>query len=177
MNKNLSKFIEEHEVTNFKSRRISWVRQNLADHFSLKKSELIKRVLLGNLGFIGKKTTISPGFRFSRGYNIYIGDKVFINYNCSFQDSSEILIDDFSLIAPDVKVYTSSHDKTTRKRYSLPVYIGKRCWIGGGSIILPGTEIGYNSIVGAGSLVNKNIESNTIYAGNPIRKIGEVRRK
>jgi len=175
MNNNLSKFMEEHGITKVKNKKISWMRQNIADYFQLEKSGLIKKILLGGLGFIGEKTTIKQGLRFSRGYNIYLGKKVFINYNCSFQDSSEIIVDDFSLIAPDVKIYISSHDIVTRERYVLPVYIGKRSWIGGGSIILPGIEIGYNSIIGAGSLVNKNVEPNSIYGGNPLRKLGDVK--
>ncbi len=174
MNSKLQEFVEEHEIRDLKNKKISWMRQNLVDYFSMEKEGFLKRILLRNLGFIGENTMIKQGFRFSRGYNIYLGKKVFINYNCGFQDSAEIIIDDFSLISPDVKIYTSYHDKITRRRYINQVYIGKRSWVGGGSIILPGIEVGENSIIGAGSLVNRDIEPDTIYVGNPIRKIGMV---
>lgn len=175
MNSYLESFIQEHEIENLSKKKIYWLRQNIADYFLLEKGKgLIKRFLLNNLGHIGEGSTIKQGFRFSRGNNIYLGKKVFINYNCSFQDSAEIIIDDFSLIAPDVKIYTSFHDKMSREKQTSPVYIGKRSWIGGASIILPGIEIGKNSIIGAGSVVKRNISPNSIYAGNPIRKIGEI---
>jgi len=169
-------FVEKGLDEKFNSERISRLRQVVADFFPYsKENSYVKRLLLKGIGYFGEGTVVKPGFRFSRGYNIYLGNKVFINFECFFQDSEKIVIDDFTLIGPNVKIYTSEHDLKSKERTTNPVYVGKGSWIGGGVIILPGVIIGRNSVIGAGSLVNGDIDENSVYAGVPARKIKEIK--
>ena len=119
-------------------------------------------------------SSIVPPFRCDYGYNISIGDRSFINYNTSIIDVAEIIIGDDVLIGPDCGIYTASHpiDPEIRKtgvEFGRKITIENGAWIGGHSTILPGVKIGENSIIGAGSVINKDIPKNVIAAGNPIR--------
>ena len=119
------------------------------------------------------------------GCNISIGDNSFINMNCTLLDTNKIIIGVRTLLAPDVKIYTATHPKCGSERYikqggkwvlttlAKPVKIGDDVWIGGGTIILPGVTIGNNTIIGAGSVVTKDIPDNVIAVGNPCRIIGK----
>jgi maltose O-acetyltransferase len=133
----------------------------------------IKNNLL-NFGFIGKDCVIRNGIQYRHGPNIYLGDNVFINYNCVLLDSESILIAGNVSLGPGVHIYTIDHKMNQDGKLSSsksPVYIGKNVWIGGNSTILPGVSIGENSIIGAGSVVTCDVETNSLYAGVPARKI------
>lgn len=119
-----------------------------------------------------------PPFYSECGKNITVGENVFINACCRFQDQGGIIIGDNSLIGHNVTIATLNHDFNPQKRQNInpnPVVIGKNVWIGADSTILPGVTIGDGAIVGAGSVVTKDIPKNTIAAGNPAKIIKHIK--
>ena len=120
---------------------------------------------------------IFPPFYTDCGRNIHIEKNVFINSGCRFQDQGGLYIGEGSLIGHNVVIATLNHEIDPYHRgdiYPRPIHIGKRVWIGSGSIILPGVTIGDNSIVGAGSVVTKDVPANIIVAGNPAKFIKNI---
>lgn len=143
------------------------------------ESNLIKKEILKELfGAIGDHISIEHNFHCDLGYNIYVGENFYAGYNCTILDMAEVRIGDNCLIAPNVGIYTTGHNISPHERYksgiTKPITIGDNVWIGGHSVVLGGIRIGHNSIVAAGSVVTKNIPENTIYAGNPARKIKDI---
>lgn len=125
---------------------------------------------------IPKSSVICPPFYCDHGDGIHIGEHVFINMNCTFLDGGYITIGDHTLVGPNVQIYTPQHpmDADTRRTLlekSHPITIGRDCWIGGGSIICPGVTIGDRAIVGAGSVVTKDIPADTTVVGSPAKVI------
>ena len=118
-----------------------------------------------------------PPFYTDCGINIKVGENVFINSCCRFQDQGGIEIGDGSLIGHNTTIATLNHDFNPAKRQNLiptPVKIGKNVWIGSDCTILPGVSIGDGAIIGAGSVVTKSIPRNAIAVGNPARVIKEI---
>lgn len=118
-----------------------------------------------------------PPFFSDFGKIIHIGKNVFINSDCKFQDQGGIFIGDGVLIGHNVVLATLNHDISPEKRrgmYPKPIKIGRNVWIGSNSTVLPGVTIGDNSIIGAGSVVTKDIPKNTVAAGNPARVIKTI---
>ena len=123
---------------------------------------------------------IRPPFFCDYGYNIYIGEGGFINFNCVMLDGAPIRIGDHVLIGPAVQIYTFTHpmDFEQRRRpveSCRPVAIGDDCWIGGGAILCPGVRIGPRSVVGAGSVVVRDVEPDVVVAGNPARVVRRLK--
>ena len=117
-------------------------------------------------------TVVVPPFHCDHGHGIRLGEHVYINAGCTFLDGACITIGDYTLIAPNVQIYTPHHpldyrERRESKEYSYPVTIGKDCWIGGGAIILPGVTIGDRCIIGAGSVVTRDVPSDSLAVGNP----------
>ncbi len=111
-----------------------------------------------------------PPFYTDFGKNIHIGERVFINCCCCFQDQGGIWLDDDCFIGHQVVIATINHGLLPEDRFNnhvAPVRLGKKVWIGSGAIILPGVRIGDNAIVGAGSVVTRDVEPGTVVAGNP----------
>jgi len=140
-----------------------------------KRDMLLNRIL----GTLGKDVWIEPPIFFDYGYNIEIGEKTFINFNCVFLDCNKIKIGKNVLIAPNVQVYTATHhvnpvDRAHGKEYALPVTVGDNVWLGGGAIVCAGVTIGENTTIGAGSVVLKDIPPNVFAAGNPCRVIRDM---
>ena len=150
-----------------------------------------KREVLGALfGAIGKNISVGSPFICDYGCNIFLGDNVSINMNCTFVDCNTITIGSNVLIASNVQIYTATHPVELEKRltkdweeasgeyfcrtYALPITIGDGCWIGGGVIILPGVHIGNGSVIGAGSVVTRDIPENCVAVGNPCRVIRKI---
>lgn len=135
------------------------------------------RLHLGELlGHIGADTIIKPSFRCDYGFNISIGERSFVNFNCVFLDCNTIFIGNEVQIAPGVHIYTATHplDAATRRsglESAHPVVIGDGVWLGGGTIVCPGVTIGENAVVGAGSVVTRDLPANVLAAGNPCRTI------
>ena len=115
-----------------------------------------------------------PPFYTDCGRNIHIEKNVFINSGCHFQDQGGIYIGEGTFIGHNVILATLNHDMNPYKRADIhpkPIHIGKRVWIGSGAIVLPGVTIGDNSVIGAGSVVTKDVPENCVYGGNPAKFI------
>jgi maltose O-acetyltransferase len=136
-----------------------------------------RRLLLTQLlGRIGEGTVLNPTLRCDYGYNIIIGDRTFLNYDCALVDCNRITIGDEVLIAPGVHIYTATHPVEAQVRrsgleYALPVSIEDGVWLGGRSIVGPGVTIGANTVVGAGSVVTRDLPANVVAVGCPCRVI------
>ena len=125
---------------------------------------------------VDERTFIVPPFHCDLGFNIMLGKNVLINYDCVLLDCTKIVIGDNVLIGPGTKIVTASHPvdvNERRDRITLcrPVKIGNDVWIGAGVVILPGITIGDRSVVGAGSIVTRDVPPDTVVAGNPARKL------
>lgn len=129
---------------------------------------------------IDPSTKIHSPFNTDFGRHTFIGKNVFINRNCFFVDLGGIFIEDGALIAPGVKLISVNHLEDPKHRRDLvlkSVHIKERAWIGANAIILPGVTVGKGAIVGAGSVVTKDVPDNIIVAGNPARKIRDVKQE
>lgn len=138
------------------------------------RDELIRSIL-----HMGKKGCIISPFYCDYGSNIHIGDNFFANTNLVILDGAKVTIGDNVFIAPHVDIYTAGHplDKEQRNaglEYAYPITIGNNVWIGGHVCILPGVSIGDNSVIGAGSVVTKDIPSGVLAYGNPCRVIRHI---
>lgn len=119
-----------------------------------------------------ESSVIMPPFYCDHGHGIHLGENVFINNCCTFLDGALITIGDYTLIGPNVQIYTPQHpmgymERRITQEYAYPVTIGKDCWIGGGAIICPGVTIGDRCIVAAGSVVTRDVPDDSLVAGNP----------
>ena len=127
----------------------------------------------------------SPYFGNWGGHHVHLGKNVYINAGLKLVDDTHIYIGDCSMLGPNVVIATAGHpiDPQLREKalqYNLPVRIGRNCWLGAGVIVMPGVTIGDNSVIGAGSVVTKDIPANVVAVGNPcrvMRPIGEHDRK
>ncbi|MDL2214652.1 maltose O-acetyltransferase [Dysgonomonas sp. OttesenSCG-928-M03] len=140
------------------------------------ESELRKNILKKLFGSTGESITIEPNFRCDYGYNIYVGENFFANFDCVMLDICRIEIGDNCLIAPGVHIYTAGHPLDEEQRiagieFGKPVIIGHNVWIGGRAIINPGVTIGNNVIIASGTVVIKDVPSNVVVGGNPARII------
>ena len=130
-------------------------------------------------GKCGKNCCVTQPFYCDYGKNIFVGENFYTNYNCVILDVAKVEIGDNVLFAPNVAVYTAGHPihpdaRNAGYEYGRPIKIGNNVWIGGNSIILPDVTIGDNCVIGAGSVVNKDIPENCIAAGNPCRVIRKI---
>jgi len=131
-------------------------------------------VLKERLGFVGEGAAIRPPFHCDYGYSIKLGKDVFLNFNCVILDGVEVVIGDGTQIGPGVQLLTADHPRTPEERasgaeFGKPIHIGKNVWIGAGALILPGVNIGDDAIIGAGSVVTKDVPKGTTVMGNPAR--------
>lgn len=142
-------------------------------------AELRSQLLKETFGRTGKKIYMEPVINFDYGYNIFVGENFYANFNCTFLDVSTIEIGDNCMLAPNVQLYTATHPLHPVKRnsgleYAKPIKIGNNVWLGGGVIVTPGVTLGDNVVVGAGSVVTKSFPDNVVIAGNPARIIKTV---
>lgn len=130
----------------------------------------------------GEGLWLQPPFYCDYGSNIELGEKVFFNFNCVVLDVMKVTIGSRTLFGPNVQLYTATHPMDHKERaagleYAKPITIGEDVWIGGSVVICPGVTIGDRSVIGAGSVVTKDIPANVFAAGNPckvIRNLEEV---
>lgn len=139
----------------------------------------VRRSLLKQLfGQGGDTAWIQPPFFCDYGSNIRLGNRVYFNFNCVVLDVCSVTIGDFALFGPAVQIYTPMHplnaDLRRKQEYGKPVEIGSDVWVGGGAIICPGVTIGSKTVIGAGSVVTRDIPAGVFAAGNPCRVIREI---
>lgn len=140
-----------------------------------KRREIVESLL----GTIGDGWIIHSPFRCDFGFNIHIGDKFVGNFNLTILDEARVTIGDHVFIGPDCGIYTITHALTEEQRNegvmrALPVIIGNGVWIGGHCTILPGVTIGDGAVIGAGSVVTRDIPPRTLALGNPCRPVRPV---
>lgn len=139
------------------------------------RTALIKNIL----GSTGEYVHIEEPFHCDYGSNIEVGENFFANYNFTVLDVGKVTIGNNAQIAPNVSIYTAGHpvhpdSRNSGYEYGIDIFIGDNVWIGGNTCILPGVHIGNNVVIGAGSVVTKDIPDNVIAAGNPCRVIREI---
>lgn len=131
------------------------------------------------LGKTKENIFIHPPLYVDYGRHIEVGENFYANMDCIFLDVNKITLGDYVMLGPRVSLYTAGHPidplvRASELEYGLPITIGDYVWIGGNSVVLPGVNIGNNVIVGAGSVVTKDIPDNWIVGGNPAKKIREI---
>ena len=158
--------------------------EKLYEYNATRPSESEKRegLLKEMFAEIGEGCYIEPPFHANwAGRHVHFGKNVYANFNLTCVDDTHIYVGDYTMFAPNVVLATAGHpiDPALRQnayQYNMPVHIGKNCWLGAGVIVLPGVTIGDNSVVGAGSVVTKDLPANVVAVGNPcrvLRPIGE----
>ncbi|TPG63564.1 sugar O-acetyltransferase [Hymenobacter nivis] len=128
------------------------------------------------LGALGAGSDVLSPFFCDYGSQIYLGERVFLNYNCTILDCAPVRIGDHTLLGPGVQLYTASHplgatERSKGPELAAPITIGRRVWLGGGVVVCPGVRIGDNTTIGAGSVVTRDVPANVLAAGNPCRVI------
>lgn len=139
----------------------------------------VRRGILRELfGAGGETAWIQPPFYCDYGSNIRLGERVFFNFNCVVLDVCEVRIGDYTLFGPSVQVYTATHPMNAELRRTQesakPIVIGSDVWVGGAAVICPGVTIGSRAVIGAGSVVTRDIPDGVFAAGNPCRVIREI---
>ena len=142
-------------------------------------TETIARLLNELFPNAGKDLWIQPPFFCDYGYNIEAGEKVFFNFNCVVLDVMKVKIGSRTLFGPNVQIYTATHpmnfkERATGLEYAKPISIGEDVWVGGSVVICPGVTIGNRTVIGAGSVVTKDIPDDVFAAGNPCRVIRPI---
>lgn len=128
------------------------------------------------LGSVGEGARIEAPFHCAYGFNIFLGNSVFLNAGCTILDTAPVRIGKGTLLGPNVQIYCAEHHKEAAGRQAgleiaRPVEIGADAWIGGSAIILGGVSIGAGAIVGAGAVVTRDVAENTTVVGNPARAV------
>lgn len=171
----------EQELTDIKDRTYGLVSElSRASHFDMEYVMSLVRKIVAK---IGQDSYIVPPFRCDYGDHVFIGNNTYINYNCCFLDSAKVTIGDYVYMGPNCNIFTPCHPihhelrKEKVTEYALPVTVGSHSWIGGDVVITPGVTIGENCVIGAGSVVTKDIPDNSIAVGNPCKVIRQVNDK
>ncbi len=140
--------------------------------------EVRRSILMALFGTGGESVWMQPPFFCDYGSNILLGERVFFNFNCVVLDVCLVKVGDFTLFGPAVQIYTATHPMNAELRrkqeFAKPIEIGSDVWVGGGAIICPGVKIGSKSVIGAGSVVTRDIPAGVFAAGNPCRVIREI---
>lgn len=171
----------EQELTDIKDRTYGLVSElSRASHFDMEYVMSLVRKIVAK---IGQDSYIVPPFRCDYGDHVFIGNNTYINYNCCFLDSAKVTIGDYVYMGPNCNIFTPCHPihhelrKEKVTEYALPVTVGSHSWIGGDVVITPGVTIGENCVIGAGSVVTKDIPDNSIAVGNPCKVIRQINDK
>ncbi len=160
------------ELTADKIRISEWMdRYNATNtHSQAERQALLEEAF----GHVGAGVDVRPPFHCDYGYNIGIGSGVFLNFGCVILDVVKVEIGDMTQIGPCVQILTADHPRDPKLRaqmleFGRPVEIGGNVWIGGGAIILPGVTIGDHAVIGAGSVVTRDVPAQRTAVGNPAR--------
>ncbi len=141
-----------------------------------KREEMLKEMFCE----IGENCYIEPPFHANwGGHHVHFGNNVYANFGLTMVDDTHIYVGDGTMFGPNCVIATAGHplDPELRGRqlqYNIPVHIGKNCWLGAGVLVMPGVTIGDNTVIGAGSVVTKDIPSGVIAVGNPCRVLREI---
>lgn len=133
-------------------------------------------LLEAHLGAVGARCSLRAPLHVDYGWNLFLGDDVFMNFGCVLLDVCPIRIGSGSQIGPAVQIYAADHPRDAASRAAglesgKPVTVGRNVWIGGGAILLPGVTIGDDAVVGAGSVVTRDVAAGATVAGNPARPL------
>lgn len=158
-----------------------WARKMTRQYNGTREDErdVRRTILVELLGHVGSNVFVETPFRCDYGYNISLGEEVFINFGCVALDVNTITIGDKCQIGPNVQLYTATHPLEPELRaswaeFGLPITLGNNVWLGGAVVVCPNVTIGDNSVIGAGSVVTKDIPSNVVAVGNPCRVIKHI---
>lgn len=141
-----------------------------------KREEMLKEMFAE----IGEECYIEPPFHANfGGKHVHFGRSVYANFGLTMVDDTHIYVGDYTMIGPNVVIATAGHPILPELRekayqYNIPVHIGKNCWLGAGVVVLPGVTIGDNTVIGAGSIVTKDIPANVVAVGNPCRVLRPI---
>jgi maltose O-acetyltransferase len=142
------------------------------------EQEKRRRILQELFGAGGYSVCMQPPFFCDYGANIELGERVFFNFNCVVLDVCPVRVGSFTVFGPAVQILTPMHpwnaELRRKEEFGKPIDIGADVWVGGGAIILPGIQIGSRAVIGAGSVVTRNIPAGVFAAGNPCRIIREI---
>jgi maltose O-acetyltransferase len=137
-----------------------------------------RRMLQELFGSGGEEAWLQPPFYCDYGSNIHLGKRVFFNFNCIVLDVCEVHIGDYTLFGPGVQILTPMHplDAAARREreFGKPIDIGADVWVGGGALILAGVRIGSRAVIGAGSVVTRDVPAGVFAAGNPCQVVREL---
>jgi maltose O-acetyltransferase len=162
----------DHELAVERHRAAEWMaRYNATGNHQHKAQQALLREAFGHVG-IG--AVVRAPFHCDYGYNISLGSGVFLNFNCVILDTAPVVIGDDCQIGPGVQILAADHPRDAQARaegleFARPVTLGANVWIGGGAIILPGVSIGDHAIIGAGSVVTRDVPAHAVAVGNPAR--------
>lgn len=156
--------------------------EKLYDYNMTRPSEASRRAALLKEMFaaVGEGCYIEPPLHANwAGRHVYLGENVYANFGLTLVDDTDIHIGAYTMLGPNVIIATAGHPILPQLReevcqYNLPVHIGRNCWLGAGVIVLPGVTIGENTVIGAGSIVTRDIPANVVAAGNPCRVLREI---
>lgn len=150
---------------------------NMTRPLEQEKRELLLKEMFAE---IGEECYIEPPLHSNfGGGHVHFGKNVYANFNLTLVDDTHIYVGDYTMLGPNVVIATAGHPILPELReqayqYNMPVHIGKNCWLGAGVIVLPGVSIGDNTVVGAGSVVTKDLPANVVAVGNPCRVLREI---
>ena len=169
------KLDEELFAAHLNSKRITRLLNDSHGHEVALRKALVKELF----AYAGEDAYIEPPFYCDYGRNVRVGDNFFCNYDCVFLDCGAITIGDDVMLGPKVALYTANHPidpgvRSLRHDHGIPITIGSHVWIGGSTVICPGVTIGENTVIGAGSVVTRDIPANVVAAGNPCRVIRPI---
>ena len=156
--------------------------EKLYDFNATRPSEMEKRnaLLKEMMGDIGENCYIEPPFHANwGGKHVHFGNNVYANFGLTCVDDTHIYVGDYTMLAPNVVLATAGHPICPELRekayqYNMPIHIGRNCWLGAGVIVMPGVTIGDNTVIGAGSIVTKDIPSGVVAVGNPCKVLREI---
>lgn len=150
---------------------------NEIPHVQMDRREAMLRQMFAE---VGEGCCIeSPFYANFGGHHVHLGNNVYTNFNLTLVDDTHIYIGDCTMIGPNVTIATAGHPiepglRSRGLQYNMPVHIGKNCWLGAGVIVMPGVTIGDNTVIGAGSIVTRDIPANVVAVGNPCRVMRPV---
>jgi len=161
-----------------KAKKLFKVYNKTEDEEVEKRQQIMKELFQA----VGKNVWIEPDFRCEFGKNILIGDNVYINFGCVILDCAKVTIGENTMFGPNIGLYAVNHSIDAGERIQggcqgKPIHIGKNVWLGGDVKVVAGVSIGDNSVIGAGSVVTKDIPDNVVAVGNPCRVLRSITKK